>query len=131
MRVDENSTTQNRVHCRVERAGGKGSDGKGNQTGGEEALEGPVVGTMGGVGLGDRGRVVDCDMLVELVIFTCASIRTSTLDLLCRLVSKPVRAQLGYRQSLRGPGGRIADLLVELWKVAAFMISLRIMAGRA
>lgn len=41
-----------------------------------------------------------------------------------------LRQRIKLAENSRGPGGRIADLLVELWKVAAFRISLR-MAGRA
>jgi hypothetical protein len=58
--VEEEDTAEDGVEGRVEGAGSEGSDGQGNEAGGEETLESPVVRTVGGVGLGDRSRVVDC-----------------------------------------------------------------------
>lgn len=53
--VDEDGGGEDGVHGRVERAGGKRSDGQGNKTGGDDTVEGPVVGAMGRRG----GRNVD------------------------------------------------------------------------
>jgi hypothetical protein len=58
--VEEEDTAEDGVESRVEGASSEGSDGQGDEAGGEETLEGPVVGTVGGVGLGDGSRVVDC-----------------------------------------------------------------------
>ena len=60
MGVEEEDTAEDGVESRVERTGSEGSDGQGDEAGGEETLESPVVGTVGGVGLGDGSRVVDC-----------------------------------------------------------------------
>lgn len=61
MGVEEENTGEDSVGGGVERASGEGGDGQGDETGGDETIEGPVVGALGGVGLGDGGRVVDCD----------------------------------------------------------------------
>lgn len=59
MGVEEENTAEDGVESWVERSSGEGSDGQGDETGGEEALEGPVVRAVGSVGLGDGSRVVD------------------------------------------------------------------------
>ena len=59
MGVEEENTAEDGVESRVERSSGEGSDGQRDEAGGEETLEGPVVGTVGGVGLGDGSRIVD------------------------------------------------------------------------
>lgn len=61
MGVEEEDTAEDGVESRVERAGSEGSDGQGDETGGEETLESPVVGTVGRVGLGDGSGIVDCE----------------------------------------------------------------------
>lgn len=60
MRVQEDGGAQDGVGGGVERAGGEGSNGEGHETGGEEALKGPVVGAVGGAGVGNGDGVVDC-----------------------------------------------------------------------
>ena len=57
--VQEQSRAQDGVEGGVERAGSEGSDGERDERGSEKALESPVVGAVGGVGVGDRSRVVD------------------------------------------------------------------------
>lgn len=57
--VEEENAGEDGVGGRVERAGGEGGDGKRDKTSGDETLKGPVVGTVGGVGLGDGSRIVD------------------------------------------------------------------------
>ena len=59
MGVEEEDTAEDGVESRVERTGSEGSDRQGDEAGGEETLEGPVVRAVGGVGLGDGSRVVD------------------------------------------------------------------------
>lgn len=56
--VDEDGGGEDGVHCRVERAGGKRSDGQRNKTGGDDTVEGPVVGAMGRRGRGNVDGVV-------------------------------------------------------------------------
>lgn len=57
--VEEENAAEDGVESRVERASGEGSDGQGDEAGGEETLECPVVGSVGGVGIGNGSRVVD------------------------------------------------------------------------
>lgn len=57
--VDEEEAAQDGVGGRVEGAGGERSDGQGHDAGGDEALKGPVVGAVAGVGRGDGRSVVD------------------------------------------------------------------------
>lgn len=57
--VQEHGRAQDGVEGGVQRAGSEGGDGERDERGGEEALKSPVVGAMGGVGVGDRRRVVD------------------------------------------------------------------------
>lgn len=57
--VDEDGGGEDGVHGGVERASGEGSDGQGNKTGGDDTVEGPVVGTMGRRGGRNRGGGVD------------------------------------------------------------------------
>ena len=59
VRVEENGRAQDGVHGRVERAGGEGSDGEGDERSGEEALKSPVVGAVGGVGGRDGSGFVN------------------------------------------------------------------------
>lgn len=61
MGVEEEDAAEDGVEGGVEGARGEGGDGQGNEAGGEEALEGPVVGAVGGAGLRNGGRVVDCE----------------------------------------------------------------------
>jgi hypothetical protein len=56
--VEEDGTAEDRIGERVEGPGGERGDGEGDERCGEEALGGPVVGAVGGVGLRDEGRVV-------------------------------------------------------------------------
>lgn len=58
VRVEEDGTAEDRIGERVEGPGGERGDGEGDERCGEEALGGPVVGAVGGVGLRDEGRVV-------------------------------------------------------------------------
>lgn len=60
MRVQQDGGAQDGVGGGVERAGGEGSNGEGHEAGGEEALKGPVVGAVRGVGVGNGDGVVDC-----------------------------------------------------------------------
>lgn len=64
--VDEDRGTQDGVHGGVDGAGREGSEGERDEAGSEEAVEGPVVGAVGRVRLGDRSRVVDCDFVSYL-----------------------------------------------------------------
>lgn len=57
--VDEETGAENGVEGRVQGTSSEGSDSQGGDTSSEEALEGPVVRTVGGVGLRNGGRVVD------------------------------------------------------------------------
>jgi hypothetical protein len=57
--VEEENAAEDGVESRVKRASGEGSDGQRDEAGGEETLECPVVGSVGGIGIGDGSRVVD------------------------------------------------------------------------
>jgi hypothetical protein len=59
VRVEEDRAAEDGVHGRVKGAGGEGGDSKRDKTGGNEALEGPVVGAVGGAGSGNGSWVVD------------------------------------------------------------------------
>jgi hypothetical protein len=67
MRVHDKGSTENGIGDRVQASSSEGSDGQGDESNGDEALEGPVVRTVGRVSLGDLSGVVDC-------IDTCISI---------------------------------------------------------
>lgn len=60
MRVEEDDGAEDGVQGRVEGAGSERSDAQRDETGGEETLEGPVVGAVSGAGLRDDGRFVNC-----------------------------------------------------------------------
>lgn len=85
MGVEEEDAAEDGIEGGVQRTRGEGGDGQGDEAGGEEALEGPVVGAVGGAGLRNGGRVVDC----ESVSLSCeVGIRlrdhTAALDSLCK-----------------------------------------------
>lgn len=61
--VEEESTAEDGIGGGVERASGEGSNGQGDETGSDEALERPVVGAVGGAGLRNGSWVVDCKAL--------------------------------------------------------------------
>lgn len=58
--MDEDSTADDGVGGWVEGTGDEGRDGEGHEAGGDEALEGPVVGALGGVCRRHNGGVVCC-----------------------------------------------------------------------
>lgn len=60
MRVDEDGRDEQAVHDGVERAGSEGSNGQRDQADRDEALEAPVVATVGVGWVGDSGSIVDC-----------------------------------------------------------------------
>lgn len=62
VRVDENGRDEDGVHDGVEGTRGKGSNGQRDQAGRNEALEAPVVATVGSGRVGDGGGVVDCGL---------------------------------------------------------------------
>lgn len=65
MRVNEDGGDEEAVQDGVERASGEGSNGQRDQTDRDEALEAPVVATVGVGWVGDSSSIVDC--LVVLV----------------------------------------------------------------
>lgn len=60
MRVDEDGGDEEAVHDGVEGAGSEGSNGQRDQADRDEALEAPVVATVGVGWVGDSGSIVDC-----------------------------------------------------------------------
>jgi hypothetical protein len=96
--MKEEDTAENGVEGRVERASSKGSDGQGDEAGGEETLKCPMVRTVGGVGLGNGSRVVDCECVSVIQKISCEasqaamrllskSFHTSTLNAFYKLLS--------------------------------------------
>jgi hypothetical protein len=67
VRVHDKGSTENGIGDRVQASSSEGSNGQGDESNGDEALEGPVVRTVGRVSLGDLSGVVD-------YIDTCISI---------------------------------------------------------
>lgn len=57
--MNNDSSTENRVGDRVKGAGGERGDGEGDEGDGDQALEGPVVGAVSRIGIGDGGGLVD------------------------------------------------------------------------
>lgn len=57
--VQQDAAAEDGVHGGVQGAGSEGSDGERDETEGKAALEDPVVGALGGVGLGNGGGIVD------------------------------------------------------------------------
>lgn len=62
VRVQDQQCTQNRVSNGVQRASRERGDGERHKTGGEEALEAPVVASVGVVWGGDRDGRVDASL---------------------------------------------------------------------
>jgi hypothetical protein len=81
--MKEEDTAENGVEGRVERASSKGSDGQGDEAGGEETLKCPMVRTVGGVGLGNGSRVVDCECVSVIQKISCEASQAAM-----RLLSK-------------------------------------------
>lgn len=58
--MDEDGAADDGVSGWVDRAGDEGSDGERDEASGDETLEGPVVGALGGVCRWHNGGIVCC-----------------------------------------------------------------------
>ena len=116
--VKQDGSAEDSIGGGVQGAGGERRDGERDEAGGEETLEGPVVGTMGGVGFGNGSGIIDAS-----VDFFYHVRKRSEISMCSQLIGREgtglqrTREGRRLRENVRGPGGRRARWAV-VWKAA-------------